>query len=403
MVWRSFLLFLMTSPLFGGMPSFEERHCWALDSMEPSSIHLGLVNAITGDYVESSTDIRVRSVAPLAMRRTLCSSDPTDYFYASGWSMHEVRGVWNNNSPGPRGKRAPGNCWMELTHPEYGSLNFLPANNPLRWLVQHFKSVCNTGSGEISGRTNLRTIQVVYEGHPRFLMFRGDGEMALYDFFLRRDKDFYIGERQIGRMIERTLPSGFFLYYPVNGEVRSVEGYSPGREALLGWIRYRKIEGGVEVTSSDSQRVQLTIDGGGDLRRVEAEGQPWVEYDYHDRGMGRYTDVGNRPFLKRGPEGRFLNIRYYSDKMIERSERKVKGGFSANHPAVGRVHELWAPVARDGSSALIARFTYQFNFHNKKRAEFNGERPMWRMDMATRSTISTMRVSARATSRTMRG
>lgn len=289
MVWRTLLFLFFAFPLFGSDLA-ERQNFWTFEAIEPSSIHLGFVNAITGDYLESTCDIQVRSVAPLSFRRHLCSSDPTPYSYGVGWSIHELNATWDNQRPHPSGEPNPSECWMELAHPDYGSLNYLPANKPLRWAVQYFKTLSNTGSGEISGRTNLKNIRVVYKNHPHYEMFRGDGEMALYKFDAKEDKSFYRLGRLVGRLIERTLPKGYRLDY----EEDSVTAYTPSKEQLLGWIHTSQVDGGLEVTTSDGQSAKLKFDGDRNLRRIEVEGQPWVEYDYCQKKLGDFLNKGVR-------------------------------------------------------------------------------------------------------------
>jgi len=374
-------LIALTLLLFSPLAAAHES-VWTMDALEPSSIVQGCVNAITGDYVESSEDLAVRSIAPLSIRRSLVSSDTTGYRFANGAMIYEREAQWINANIHGHG-RHPNTCCIKMHHPSGGRLLYLPTSQPhQRWVLCTDKSFCNTGCGELSGRTNPMGTSITLERAPsRLVMKRPDGEEATYDFgHISDEKRFYTESSQYGNLTERQFPSGIHLSYASD----AITARSPtGKE--LGSIEFERTDEGhdrsVHIRASDGQELTYSIVQAApsvrQINAIEPKGLPWTKYSYVGDFLGDYLDHdARRPTKIERPEGRYLELTYYSESgndvdgtTYDYRPRRLKSKQIVAHPNVGRVKEIWAPVGKGGERTCVADFRYGYEFHNRGRAE----------------------------------
>jgi len=340
---------------------------WSIDALEPSSIHNGSVNVITGGYIEHAVDLATVGPDPLQLHRTI-SSEAWHYRTPKGWNLGSQWLI-----VGQRQRPRNTKDWMSLyvkLHNQYGSeIHLLPTiTDGIVWNPARSLLFCNTATGELSGRTHPINVITRYHSPVRFEITKGDGHASL--FTCNQDigeKSLFDEGRQTSyRLMEERLPSGRAVLY--EDDERSL--YSPDRSCKLATITRTYQEDLKEVTTSDGQRVAYHIRSKR-LAQVERLGAPTVSYQYldyektkHFFGDRRCARITHRLL----PEGRYLQTDYYhcgdnrhlGDQHVYLEKKK-----GASHPSCGRVARQLAPIGPDGEKMAIARYFYYYNFSGK--------------------------------------
>lgn len=334
----------------------------------------GCVNAITGDYLESSNDLIIPGPEPLIFERFYCSSDHNSVCLQNGWrhnhnsiifsslsecNNHAHDGVFSAQFLEKSGRAASYQCKYPKTH----------AAKQLRATIdwkKGGKGLTNCGSGIISGQTNPKNTILNYNvAHG--IIDAADGAGNSYHFHERLCAS-HIKEL----MFEQKLNGCRFVYTYDDSEGRILDPENrltkialtnKNNTTTFGWIKitgnsfsHLKKHHCFEVEGSNHQKVVYKV-GKTQSKRDKRMGQdyyfyieevhsshsPWRKYKY----TKRVNDRGQQISQKEEPNGRFLQIEYYNENDVDEKDFRIN-----------RVKYLRAPNGSDASSNITHRFQY---------------------------------------------
>lgn len=342
---------------------------------DPSTQIAGHVNAVTGTYSEQQTDILLLGAEPLAFERYYNSSDWTGGYLCDGWA-HNF-GHWAVVDA--EGK------WCKITFPHlsgggtvfHGDKKARDSNGCYSLPREEFTctlnradlevGLTNCGSGEISGRNNLKNTRIRVTPSGSAYATAGDGSVRT---LTRAGK--YVDKYFPCNLVIRTekKPSGNQLLYGYYKDT-DLTGVATTNAAgkVLNWIELDYgIRKQVNVRTSEGKTIQYRtthlmlpgehskIQGRYRLSEVISPDQPTIWYQYAS-GFGSEE----RMIRRLGPDGRYLEVNYYQE------------GKGRPQSTVGRVSELRAPVGTDATSIATHRISYPSldatevrNAHNQK-------------------------------------
>lgn len=335
-----------------------------------SAIINGCVNAISGDYMQSSNDLVVVGPEPLVFERFYTSSDYQTRSLYSGWRHNHDSFIIARGIPGIDNVQnftadyieTSGRCATYHGKKEHHLKAIMcSACN---------KSLTNCGLGLISGRTNPKNTVLSYNTkEQRISVTNGSGSKVKF----KRGKD---AGRVYALQQERKPNSHLLKYeycdkrYDIFSQVTATDSND---KLTYGWIKIVdkdskdfKKNPGFEVHASDGRKVvyrlkkfscaqrekEKGLKGHFYISDVERTDAPKVHYDYA-RKPGSHKA---RIIAKVLPEGRFQNIVYHEDE--------------DDLFLIDRVRELQAPVGTDSTPHTTHRFKYSAKITKKDPLQY---------------------------------
>ena len=310
----------------------------------PSSIVNGTVNTISGSYCEQTTDLLVPGPEPLVFTRASIN-DQNGWLY-KGWTM-------NQHAAFHLGKY--GHIWSGKFSSNYPLIHD-PQDPPSLYKIDLGKLYSyggtNCGSGEISGKNNLKNCQLHLNPAVKSICF-GDGSTQEY--------------RPPHRTIETPILSKetkangnqIHYHYDHNGAPTKIETKNSKDNTNLAWATYADSGDKTRtITANNGSFVRYDILRGPlsayQLSKVTSSENPDIEYTYHGGELSGYL---HKKIL---PEGRFIETEYYQYGAND------VGGTTVNL----RSDKIWqkylhkrvklqkAPVGPNGKPIIISRFFY---------------------------------------------
>jgi len=303
---------------------------WGPREIDPNTLHLGCVDVFRGAYVECARDMTVAGIEPLSLERLYLSGPCSSGSIGRAWQLNPCRFIC---------KEHPGGDWSCYWESPYGGSQAFTWNQRRKGFALEQPGLsCNTGGGEISGRTNPKSTLATFNENEA-TVYRGDGERLRYKVGVKTGRAPFIGDTgpnddpryYIAYLREREMPSGRRRFYTVKDErVTRIEARSPDGLRLLGHIDYdwdrQKQE--LLATGSDGGWAKIKVGRDWFISRVDLPGDRWVEYHYTPKGKVQKRST---------PDGRYLEIDYHG---------------------CGRVKSLWVPMGISGEKMQIAQFKY---------------------------------------------
>lgn len=366
---RAFLLCLCLPLLlsaFDGKPAHEEPLALPNIELGASAMVGGCVNAITGDYVESETDLTIFAPEPLSFSRMHSSSDFTTRHLHTGWrhnlgakivaSVHKDDGV----------------KWLRAFYIDHSGQsgvytgNYIKQKNPGReWrsVVAEFnpsanqEGFTNCNSGIISARTNPKNTSIRHHHEGSYDCYVRSASKNISKFEYDKDLKFLL-------LLEETTANRYFKKYDYDkyGCLTQMTLFGKDRATVYGQFNLiydeNKNDPHILLTSNDGRQVKYLLNceknridkHRGTHSRYSIIGvrnpqAPDIDYEYSDA-------LGDEPGLlitKRTlPDHRIREITYYDEAHIH----------STDCHRTNRVRQIWAPVGENGESTMIHRFGY---------------------------------------------
>ena len=185
---------------------------------EPNAFVGRCVNAISGQYCEYETDLISYGHDPLMLERSYCGAVDIAGNFCAGWSLNHEGYLEVESGKFVSHKKQLYGSKIHLKQ-EFGyPLEFeaLHANERRAGMMKQFhlqlegiKGIANTSHGPISGRTNIKNMQVSLEEEskvaPYYILHAGSGSRKFY-------KSRASGDRYY--LMEEVKPNGNMLQYP---------------------------------------------------------------------------------------------------------------------------------------------------------------------------------------------
>ncbi len=375
---------------------------------DPSGVVAGCVNAITGTYSESEVDIAIAGSEPLSLQRFYCSADWTDGMLCHGWTYNHARTACLTRE-GPyyliKASEATGGAvsyiglWGSVRKgrttqkKDYYATPDRGMHADQR-LSEWQKGLTNTGTGEISGRTNLKNQIAYYHPHKRvseekLLVHLCHGGERTFKRFDQPQWGGYSDELPIYfQLTEERRTNGSLVTYEylrqqkqvgrwdlINIRMSKIQLFNSSGNRLLGSLTFDHSEHNppnekVTVRANDGREVTYKFCNSASNRTYLSEvvrpNAPPLTYAYLPYEQDKSTEkVCSRSL----PEGRFQQIEYYlpGDNWVGDQKVRVE---AVNKPDIrrDRVRLLKAPVGSDDSPVLTHRFFYQNGFTDVRDA-----------------------------------
>lgn len=339
---KFFLIFiLLTTVCFAEEVIQKEKQKNALATLEgePTAIVAGCVYALTGQYCESSRDLVIRGIEPLALQR-----------YYGGYYL----GDWGINADGQFSK-----SWENISKPfykiknEFGSLLIYSPQTINGKKENRIKPKClkkgitNCATGLISGKTNIKN-NVYLHGE----LYTGAGEQYSYES---------------GHLKRIKKPNQYTLHYSY-ADRRNFENQEIIEMAVknkkgekISWLKFSYEEPGKyhnwkKITSSDGRELlyKYAEEDKSVIFEIKADHFPKLTYTQKKHRTKNYNTLRLHKEL---PEGRFLTIDKYDEGEYHLGVYKFRvRGFG--DPICEKVMSLQAPVGTDETPITTHRFIY---------------------------------------------
>lgn len=342
----------------------------------PSGMVNNCVNVITGDYAEMQEDLVLPGPQPIIIQRGYSSAADNKgyYLYSHGWNLnhHGKMYITEETKAAYEGSTeivGTGKYFAE-TEEGYG-VELLYEGSPKTGLKLNStikeKKLTNCGSGEISGRTNLRNTRIYKHDKDNYHMILGSGMVRVFEKRGSSSSNY--------RLIEERHPSGNSLRYTYGAEHTQIKKIT-AMNALgdsLGYVEFDQRNPKIRpkgdsrvitLHSSQGKSVKYgfsTMDDEDYLSDVERPNAPQEHYTYQrsKRNVDGQEEkqISHQLICKSRPEGRFQEIEYYNDS----DDTKVAGktiSLKSTSPFIGRVKCLKAPVGTDKKPIVTHNFIY---------------------------------------------
>jgi RHS repeat-associated protein len=333
-----------------------------------SSIINGCVSAISGDYLESETDIVVAGPEPLVFQRFYASSDYSRGCLYNGWRHNHNSAAFVNRPLLYR--RGTTGRFLEPS----GRCAYYTYDSDFTLRTEDRIGVTNCGAGPISARTNGLNTEIHFlDNDPEIEVHTGDGTKR---FFNHKEGTIYIKkERKAnGNKI-------YYTYTEENQVLDRIRMTNQMKNCEYSWIQTSDIprkkfkqRPKVEITSSDKQKVIYKLakfhptpkdrkrDIKGEYYIVEVDRSHGIKQQYeYEKASGRFAE---QIIKKINPDNRFLQIAYYrpGDKLV--STDRI--GIDEDNYRINRVKTLSAPVGTDSTPIVTHRFEYKKLYDNER-------------------------------------
>ncbi len=338
---------------------------------EPSSTIAGCINAISGAYLESSTDLVVPGAEPILLQRSHSSShDTIENFDREmlpyGWYTNHMGRLWFSEywDVIAGTKKVPlGTCKSRLDYgavheanfkKEKGLFCFKPTGN------YYIRGLTNTGSGYIGASTNPNNLAIYFNPKSGAChSIDGSGTQRHY-YRAKKSKT-----EPLYLLQYEKRPSGNTLHYSYDDhkrlskiQAKNVEG----KELSHISIQHQKSKDNPQtvVRSSDGRQTiyhHKTVGKRRYLKSVELSEGPNQSY-HHKKG---YEDYESLVGSHHSEDGNYRNIIYYWEKPDKRWLIPDEDRFRRKSYKLGRVHKISEPVGPAGQDKVTYEMHYNEN------------------------------------------
>ncbi len=321
------------------------------------------VSTIYGDYTEIEVDLIVPSPDSLILSRFYSSRDTIQTATFGGWRFNPHCFLSIRKDP----KKKPyttaegkfERTYVYVGNPDGTILTYVGWQNTTSSSKRSlFKidpegesiGLCNTAKGNISSWTNLKNNELYFNSQTDSfeLLLCSEGKR----FYAKHPSlDIYFITQEI-------LPSGNKIFYEFDdkGQLSLIKETNASEKKVLAWIKIQ-YESGIHVETSDGKTVdyhfQQDSSGAHLLTAVERSHKPPVQY--------QYQVVDNHALLVRKilPEGRFVQVDYYTDKANQNKVRSVTIPTGQN--GMTGVHFSYKDDCTEVDGPGNSKAVYQFN------------------------------------------
>lgn len=335
---------------------------------EPTAIINGCVNAITGSYVEASTDLIAPCAEPIYIQRSYSSNNAIKFKKAGSlchtWYLNHGGDInLTKTSDGtPNGLKTVAVCKEGGNECVYEQKK----NNPHYIIVKEMlqNGTTNCSNGEISGQTNIKNQYLLRDKPNKNVTLKtGSGAEQIY-------KECAIGKRY--QLEKEIKPNGNALTYEYNTENKLTRVNSYNSKGLLlssAKLKYHssKKNPSLEIKTSDQSTAlyQFCVrkDDRFFLESMTKSNGYFEKYQY-EKGEEDYVD---RLIRKEYPGQNYLELDYYKRGKNFVGDTVVK---CIADKRIHRVKQLKAPVGTDATPIVTHKFFYDIeedrNFKIKK-------------------------------------
>lgn len=327
---------------------------------EPNAIVNNCVNAITGTFLDSETDLVVPGARPITIQRSYSSSNENRW---GGWSSNFTATLFLSRMGDRYTIDSFEGSGVHLLYTTVVTEGKLP---PFRLVNRYIESgLTNCGSGTISGRTNRKNTRIQTMGRissekNKWEMRLGSGSRRIYQLH-GEEKDHLLFTIE-----EEIDPNGNRLYYNFYKQlnVLNIKATNSQLDDFASvQVKYPweyKEQSQVDFHSSDGRNLTYhyeKIDGENYLKKVVRPDSPEEMYKYTESAIDKHKQLLAQKIL---PNKRSLKVEYYvrgENKIGERVATLEK-----YDPRLDRVKHIKAPVGADSTPVITHSFSYSMYY-----------------------------------------
>lgn len=349
----------------------------------PSSLVNQSVCVISGEYVDQAVDVILQGPEPLVISRSYSSMDREGNI-GRHWRFNHQEAIWFATKTEISGR----NVWcFSLTQPSgshlYYSCSAPDKKNklkPQRFALTVPRGLTNCGSGEISGRTNIKNQKAILfpENESELIQITsGSGVLRIYKM-LKKNKN---GRMLLHQISERKSNGNGLVYHPVPDSyaLDSIQAINFNTKAAYSFIKLKRSS--VEhkypcmtLKTSDGRSIKYKFfkheykekatEGACTetnyclnlyLNEVESPNKPLESYEYCRKQVNsNFFQISS----KKQPNHRFLSTEYYKARRYKTPEGETIE-INEDDYRLDRVRLQKAPVGTDKTPIV----TYQFVYH----------------------------------------
>jgi len=282
---------------------------------DPASI-VENVSTIHGDYSEVEVDVTVPAPDSLILSRFYSSRDILQTATLGGWRFNPHCFLTVQKDPcGKNYSTAEGKferTFVYVGNPDGSILTYIGWKNASSPKKAFFKidaesetvGIANTAKGTISSWTNLKNNELYF--NPQTNSFALNGCSGVKRVYVKHPST------ELYLLSYETLPSGNKIFYEFdeNGQLSLIKETNASEKKVLGWIKIQ-YGNGIHIDTSDGKTVDYHFQQNSGmllLTEVLRSDKPTLHYQYQI--IASYALL----FKKELPEGRFVQIDYYTDK-----------------------------------------------------------------------------------------
>ncbi|MGE4572970.1 MULTISPECIES: RHS repeat-associated core domain-containing protein [Parachlamydia] len=318
----------------------------------PNGIVAGMVNVVTGDFIQHDVDLVLPGSTPLTLERTYSSSFGEHGSLSLGWNFNHYKHL-NVHFMGKKENRR----YEVLLNEGMGAIanfeGYIPipikakiSDNSLKF------GATNCGKGEISGKTNPKNIilnhSILDDSGTRYHYSVLDGSGTRHYFEKIPGAD--ICE---SHLIKTLHPNGnFFEYFYSNAKVTACGLFDSKKKHICHYKIFRNDDEKnqtIEILSSDHRKATYFLVRTKKqwlLQNIKRTDGPSIEYEYQ-------IDAYPRIIKKKLPDCRELEVVYWQRKDISNGKEIEYGD-----PRRYRVRYIKQPIG--SSSALIQTYSFEY-------------------------------------------
>lgn len=352
LLWFSFL----AAEEEGDIPGlFEGVNYLEVMGGEPSTIIGGCVNALTGDYLEIETDIAIPGAEELSLKRFYCSSQKPESKPFCNWKFNHDIFVKTKESS---------KYIYPILNEAFGSqIPFRGKSSPFTLGEQLFeKRITNTGSSEMSGKSNLRNKSIHLTKEGDYYLKDGAGGSSLFHGGPKTEKAY------VKQVIKPNFNS-LTYHYDKTG-LRSVDALNQSGISF-GQLSLSRDEPKLIAKGTGQKKVVYhtrKVKHKWILERVQKAGYPDVTYHFD----GNYDKI-----VAKKSNNRFLQIIYIPDGEYKGRVQALKGPLGYDETAIPLYRFKYFPLKTDVYDALNNLTTYRFGEDERlcEILKFKGKKP----------------------------
>lgn len=367
---------------FNYLPNINQSSLASTSGMISTVVN-GTVCAISGEYVDSQTDLTIPGPMPLLLKRTYSSLSDVKNTLERGWRLSSPSFIHYRTDPlpGEEGIIPPSHSHdVTLFESTGASLNYKRKNHQRDSYRLYFDKpvgMTNCNEEEISARTNLRNqILRIHGDKHHFTVTSANGDQRYY---FKTQKHLYEDDTVYLLGFEKTLSGHRCDYHYNKQKVTKITAKSQIDGTPYSWLEFihRRNElkkPYITVLSSDGRIVEYEFFKGAEceknhyyLSKVSRSDKPDEKYSYRYRSNSQYMQI----VRKEQPNHRFLETSYYCGK-----KAKIEGirhvSLDSDDFRLHRVKEQRAPVGVDSTPIVTHRYDYHFYKDDKHSKDILG-------------------------------
>ncbi len=329
----------------------------------PLSIVNNSVCVITGEFVDTQTDLVLPGPEPLLLERTYSSGSRMESDLGYSWTfcfpnrLYAQKLELQRCNEGACQGLNEFNYYAYLTEATGANLRYIqfkaPPSKKLALGLSYPKGYTNSASGELSGRTHVKNQKLnLIDGLSEVEVSEPNGDKRLYSLRVQNGDEYHLRLDKHKKLNQQRV-----VYTHQKKALTSASAMHNGGTQYSS-LKFDYDRSSVSVSSPDNRRVKYHFQRHHHknyLKRVESTDQPEEKYeyiagdDYHDLYLSKKTL----------PDHRYIENLYYHEGINKVGQCEIK--LAEDDKRIDRIKEQRAPLGTDPSPIVSHQYVYRIS------------------------------------------